>query len=180
VLGLGLHLDGARIWNAAIATELSPEILAAPFDTVAACFSKGLGAPVGSVVAGSKALMGEALRIRKRLGGGMRQVGVLCAAALHALDHHQERLALDHENARALATALASVDGFRCDPERAETNIVIFDSLRVAPTELCARARREGVLVSPFGGASVRAVTHLDVDRAGIARAAEVLTAASR
>jgi threonine aldolase len=179
-LGLALHLDGARIWNAAIATGLSPETLAAPFDTVAACFSKGLGAPVGSVIAGTKALMGEALRIRKRLGGGMRQVGILCAAALHALDHHRERLAVDHENARALATSLSAIDGFACDPARAETNIVIFDSLRVSPAELCARAKAEGVLVSPFGGSSVRAVTHLDVDRAGIARAAEVLAAASR
>ncbi len=179
-LGLGAHLDGARIWNAAIATGLAPDVLAAPFDTVAACFSKGLGAPVGSVLAGSKALMSDALRIRKRLGGGMRQVGVLCAAALHALDHHRERLAEDHANARALASILSAIDGLVCDPARAETNIVIFDSLRVAPAELSARAKREGVLVSPFGGASVRAVTHLDVDRAGIARAADVLRASAR
>jgi threonine aldolase len=179
-LGLALHLDGARIWNASARTGLSPATLAAPFDTVAACFSKGLGAPAGSVIAGSKALMSEALRIRKRLGGGMRQVGVLCAAALFALDHHRERLVTDHENARALAEAVSHVDGLSCEPEKAETNIVIFDSLRVPPQELCARAKAEGVLLSPFGGSSVRAVTHLDVDRAGIARAAEVLAAASR
>lgn len=180
VLGLALHLDGARIWNAAIATGLAPATLAEPFDTVAACFSKGLGAPAGSVIAGTKSSMGEALRVRKRLGGGMRQVGVLCAAALHALEHHRDRLAIDHENARTLAEALGHVEGFECDPSRAETNIVIFESLRIAPAELCARAKKEGVLVSPFGGTSVRAVTHLDVDRAGIARAAEVLAAASR
>ncbi len=178
-LGLLLHLDGARIWNASVATGLSPETLARPFDTVSACFSKGLGAPVGSILAGSKASMTEALRIRKRLGGGMRQVGVLCAAALHALDDYQARLSLDHENASTLAAALSRVDGLACDPARAETNIVIFESSRVAPAELCARAKRDGVLVSPFGGTAVRAVTHLDVDRAGVLRAAEVLAAAA-
>jgi threonine aldolase len=174
--GLATHLDGARIWNAAIATGRSEQDLARPFDTVAACFSKGLGAPVGSAIAGSHDAMREALRIRKRMGGGMRQVGILAAAALHALAHHRARLDEDHAHARELASGLAAA-GYRVEP--VETNIVLFtpptSATVCAPAELAERARQAQVLVSPFGPTQLRAVTHLDVDGARIARAVEVL-----
>jgi threonine aldolase len=174
-LGLATHLDGARIWNAAVASGVGEEVLARPFDTVATCFSKGLGAPVGSAIAGSHDAMREALRIRKRMGGGMRQAGLLAAAALHALAHHRERLVEDHEHAHRLASGLASA-GYRVEPP--ETNIVLFAlpaTSTLSPLELVERARREQVLVSPFGPAQLRAVTHLDVDARGISRALEVL-----
>lgn len=178
--GLATHLDGARIWNAAIATGRSEQTLARPFDTVAVCFSKGLGAPVGSAIAGTVEAMREALRIRKRMGGGMRQAGMLAAAALHALAHHRARLAEDHAHARSLAEGLVAA-GYRVEP--VETNIVLFalpDGASVgspsgSPSALAERARRENVLVSPFGPSQLRAVTHLDVDGAGIRRAIEVL-----
>ncbi len=175
-LGLATHLDGARIWNAAIASGVSEALLARPFDTVSACFSKGLGAPMGSAVAGSHDAMREALRIRKRMGGAMRQAGLLAAAALHALAHHRTRLAEDHEHARLLADELR-VWGFVVEP--IETNIVLFSmppsAHGASPAELAERAKREGVLVSPFGPGALRAVTHLDVDRAGVVRAASLL-----
>jgi threonine aldolase len=177
-LGLGTHLDGARVWNAAAALGCSPGALASPFDTVSACFSKGLGAPVGSVLAGPADLLREARRLRKMLGGAMRQVGVLCAAALYALDHHLERLAEDHANARRLADALASVDGVELDLGSVQTNIVNF---QVSDAHaLVTRAREEGVLVSATTSSTVRAVTHLDVDAQSVARAIGVLTRAAR
>ncbi|HJL15326.1 MAG TPA: GntG family PLP-dependent aldolase [Sandaracinaceae bacterium LLY-WYZ-13_1] len=160
-LGLGTHLDGARIWNAAAASGRSPAALAAPFDTVSACFSKGLGAPVGSVLAASKARVEEARRFRKMLGGAMRQVGVVCAGALHALEHHVERVVEDHGNARTLAEGLAALDGVSVDLEGVQTNIVNFD-LDDAPSA-ARRAGERGVLVSAIGPSRIRAVTHLDV-----------------
>lgn len=174
-LGLALHLDGARIWNAATATGRSEAELAAPFDTVAACFSKGLGAPAGSVIAGSRAAVAEALRLRKRLGGGMRQVGILAAGALYALEHHRARLADDHASARAFAEALEGVDGLHSDLATVETNVVIFESRRVAPAELASRAADRGVRISAFGGTLVRAVTHLDVSREQAERAGRIV-----
>lgn len=172
--GLATHLDGARLWNAAVATGSSEQTLAAPFDTVAVCFSKGLGAPVGSAICGSADAMREALRVRKRMGGGMRQAGLLAAGALHALAHHRARLADDHANARALAGRLLEA-GYLVEP--VETNIVLFGPRAGAPTpvEVAERARAEGVLVSPFGPSRLRAVTHLDVDGVGVARAGDVL-----
>jgi threonine aldolase len=162
-LGLSLHLDGARIWNAAAATGRAEAELAAPFDTVSACFSKGLGAPAGSVIAGSRAHVAEALKLRKRLGGGMRQVGILAAGALHALEHHRARVADDHASAQAFAAALAGATGLAIDRTSVETNIVIFESHRVAPSDLASRAAERGVRISPFGGRTLRAVTHMDV-----------------
>ncbi len=173
-LGLALHLDGARIWNAAVATNESERELAAPFDTVSACFSKGLGAPVGSVIAGRRIDIERARRLRKMLGGGMRQIGVLCAAALYALEHHRSRLAIDHEHARRFADALVTMDGVRIEPSRIETNIVIAEVDRPA-SELCRRMADQGVLVAPVSSREIRAVTHLDVDRSGIERAISVL-----
>jgi threonine aldolase len=174
-LGLATHLDGARLWNAAVASGCSERTLAEPFDTVAVCFSKGLGAPVGSAIVGSTGAMEEALRIRKRMGGGMRQAGLLAAGALHALAHHRGRLAEDHAHARALADGLAEA-GYLVEP--VETNIVLFGprASSATPAELAARARAEGVLVSPFGPTRLRAVTHRDVDRVGVSRAVEVLS----
>ena len=166
---IAVHLDGARIWNASIATGLSPKQLAAPADTVSACFSKGLGAPVGSILAGSRAAIQRAHRYRKMLGGGMRQVGVLCAAASHALDCHLERLAEDHKHARQLAEGLAALPGLSIDPASVQTNIVIFDvhALAGASTELARefvrRAAAVGVRLNAISPSRVRAVTHLDV-----------------
>jgi threonine aldolase len=173
-LGLATHLDGARLWNAAIATGASESTLARGFDTVSVCFSKGLGAPVGSAIAGSHEAMREALRIRKRMGGAMRQAGILAAGALHAIAHHRARLAEDHAHAARLAAALAGAGLVTIEPE---TNIVLFDPRPgTSPLEACERAKREGILVSPFGATQIRAVTHLDVDAHGISKAIDVLS----
>ena len=176
--GLALHLDGARIWNAAVACGAPESALAAPFDTVSACFSKGLGAPVGSVFAGPREAVESARRFRKMLGGGMRQVGVLCAAALHALDHHRARLADDHAHARRLATELAAIPGITVAPERVETNIVIFEVGPLPASELAARLAASGVRIAAIAPTRLRAVTHLDVDAAGVDRAVAAVRAA--
>jgi threonine aldolase len=174
--GLALHLDGARLPNAHIATGIAMRELAAPFDTVSICLSKGLGAPVGSLLAGSRSAIAVALRRRKMLGGGMRQAGILAAAALYALDHHLERIAEDHAAARLFAEGIAGAPGLTVDVERVETNIVVWDLS--APREAAAfveRARQRGVLLNAMGPRRVRAVTHLDVDRSSIARAADIV-----
>jgi threonine aldolase len=177
---LAVHLDGARVWNAAVASGRPEKELAAPFDSVSACFSKGLGAPVGSVICGSRELVDRAIRFRKMFGGAMRQVGVLCAAALHALEHNRARLADDHANAKRLAEGLAATDGAAIDPAAVESNIVIAEITRLPAAELCARAAKEGVRIAPVGPRHVRAVTHLDVDREGIDRALSVIRAIAR
>ena len=169
--GLALHLDGARLWNAAVASGRPERELAAPFDTVSACFSKGLGAPVGSVIAGRGDDIERARRFRKMLGGGMRQVGVLCAAALYALDHHRARLADDHAHARRLAEGLAGLPGVRLDPAAVETNIVIFEVVGLTAAELATRVAASGVRLHAIAPTRLRAVTHLDVDAAGVERA---------
>ena len=158
--GLSLHLDGARIWNASVATGRSVADLCAPFDSVSLCFSKGLGAPVGSALCGSAELVGEALRFRKMLGGGMRQAGVLGAAALHALDHHLALIPRDHEAARRLGEALGALPGVSVSP--VETNILNVDLPRDAEVVTHAAAAA-GVLFNPVGPRRVRLVTHLDV-----------------
>ena len=170
--GLALHLDGARLWNAAVASGTSERDLAAPFDTVSVCFSKGLGAPIGSVLAGTRETIGRARRFRKMLGGGMRQIGGLAAACAYALDHHRERLGQDHENARRLAEIVAS--SASATVEKPETNIVMVDLDRDAGPVAAALAER-GVLVSSFGPRRLRVVTHLDVARRDVERAAEEL-----
>jgi len=175
---LALHLDGARIWNAAVASGVAERDLAAPFDTVSACFSKGLGAPVGSVIAGGRDDVERARRFRKMLGGGMRQVGILCAAALYALEHHRARLADDHANARRLADGLAGLAGVRLDPAAVETNIAIFEVAGVTAAELAARTEASGVRLHAIAPTRLRAVTHLDVDAAGIDRAIAAVRAA--
>jgi threonine aldolase len=162
-----VHLDGARIWNAHVATGTPLDAYGAIADALAVCLSKGLGAPVGSLVVGTREAVEDARVWRKRLGGGMRQVGVLAAAGLHALDHHVERLAEDHEHARLLAKRLGA------DPAAVETNMVVLDDVPAA--KLAEGAKAQGVLVSRVSERRVRLVTHLDVDRAGVERAADVL-----
>jgi threonine aldolase len=177
---IAVHIDGARIWNASIATGLSPKLLASPADTVSACFSKGLGAPVGSILAGPRGLIVRAHRYRKMLGGGMRQVGVLCAAALYALDHHVARLADDHQNARHLAEGLAQLPGIALDPSQVETNIVIFDVRSIPAAEFVQRAAAAGVRVNAIGPKRIRAVTHLDVTARDIEAALSALAPIAR
>ncbi|MBS4752302.1 aminotransferase class I/II-fold pyridoxal phosphate-dependent enzyme [Nocardioides sp. zg-ZUI104] len=167
--GAAVHLDGARIWNAHVATGTPLASYGAVADVLAVCLSKGLGAPVGSLLVGSAEQMDEARVRRKRLGGGMRQVGVLAAAGLHALEHHVARLAEDHEHARLLAEACG------VDPATVDTNIVVHD-VDDAVTFVKAAADA-GVLLSAVGPRTVRMVTHLDVDRAAAQRAATVLAA---
>jgi threonine aldolase len=176
-MGLATHLDGARIWNASIATGVAVAALCAPFDTTSVCFSKGLGAPVGSALCGPRKIVEDARRFRKRWGGAMRQSGILAAGALHALAHHRERLAEDHANARSLAQALARVAGVTLDLSHVETNIVNID-LDV-PAEAVTRAARDaGLLLNASGPKRLRAVTHLDVSRANVSAAAEILATA--
>jgi threonine aldolase len=167
--GLRSHLDGARLMNAVVASGVPAAEYARGFDTAWLDFTKGLGAPVGAVLAGSREVIDEAWRYKQMLGGAMRQAGVLAAAALHALDHHVERLAIDHANARRLAGGLARIEGIRIDPERVETNIVICEVGDAY--DVCGRLWERGVQVAPLGSEVVRAVTHLDVDEAGIERA---------
>lgn len=172
---LPVHLDGARLWNASAASGVALEDYAACADTVMVSLSKGLGCPVGSMLAGSRGHMEAAWFARKRLGGAMRQVGVLAAAGLWALDHHLERLPDDHARALRLAEGCAKIDGVRADAP--ETNIVMVHLEEGAPDpdEVSRRLEKEGVLISPSGPRRLRAVTHLDVDDAGIERALEAL-----
>lgn len=172
--GLRAHIDGARIWNASVASGDPVAAIVGDADSVSACFSKGLGAPVGSALASDAATIDRARRFRKMFGGAMRQAGVLAAAALHALEHHLERLADDHAAARTLAERLAAIPGVSVEP--VETNIVLFDidaSLGTAG-QACRRLAAEGVLVFDTGPQRIRAVTHLDVPRERIAEAAGV------
>ena len=170
--GAAVHLDGARIFNAAHALETDAATIAALADTVSFCFSKGLGAPVGSVLTGPREVIDRARVLRRQLGGGMRQAGVIAAAALHALEHHVERLADDHAHASHLAEGLAALPGVVLDPAAVDTNIVFFeldDSLD--GIEFRERLAAEGVLCSGTGPQRVRMVTHLDVDGADIGAA---------
>jgi len=179
-LGLTTFLDGARLWNASAASGLPLHELAAPFDLVAVAFSKGLGAPGGSLLAGSKALITAADRHRRRMGGAMRQNGIFSAAALHALDHHLQRLPEDHANARAFAERLKAGAAVQLDLATVQTNIVVFHlppALAIDAATLSARARDLGVLVNAFGPRTVRAVTHLDVNAAQCVAAADRLVA---
>lgn len=160
---MALHLDGARLWNAAAASGTPEREYAALADTVWVALSKGLGAPVGSVLAGPDALIAEARRYRKMFGGGMRQAGVLAAAGLYALEHHRPELAHDHAKAKRLANGLAALPAFRIDPATVATNIVLFDVVEGAAAPVIERLRAEGVLVTPFGPATIRATTHRDV-----------------
>jgi threonine aldolase len=178
--GMRTYLDGMRLFNASVATGKPLAELAAPFDIVSVALSKGLGCPVGSIIAGAKTDMRRGVRVRRMFGGAMRQSGILAAAGLYALDNNVTRLAEDHANARVIAERIATARGVELDPTRIQTNIVIFrlkDGAPDAPT-VVARAREEGVLVSPFSPRTVRAVTHLDVSADQCRRAAGVLARA--
>jgi len=178
--GVASYLDGARLLNAAAARGDDPAALAAPFDLVSIALSKGLGCPVGSVLAGTRADMAALVRFRRMLGGALRQSGVLAAAGVYALDHNVERLADDHANARLIGERLAAHDAVALDLAGLETNIVVFHLREGAPdaATVVARAAERDVRVMAFGPRTVRAVTHLDVTRADCERAAEALAAA--
>ena len=179
--GIASYLDGARLWNASVATGASAAELAEPFDLVSVAFSKGLGAPGGSVLAGSVELIARAHRARRRLGGAMRQVGVFAAACLYALDHHLVDLAADHANARLIADVLAANARVILDASRVKTNIVVFRLKDDGPDafSVVERAAKLGVRVFAFGPRTVRLVTHRDVSAAQCARAARILDEAT-
>ncbi|MGH9897312.1 MAG: GntG family PLP-dependent aldolase [Pyrinomonadaceae bacterium] len=176
-IGLPVHLDGARIFNAATALGETVNVLARPFDSVMFCLSKGLGAPVGSMLLGSRDFIDKARRIRKMLGGGMRQAGVLAAAGLVALEETPPRLYEDHANAQRLARGLAEIPGISIDPERILTNIVFFDVVGTGKTaqSICDELKVYGVLASGRGDSSIRMVTHYDVSTADIETTLEAM-----
>src|SRR5262245_40982982 len=174
---LARHLDGARLFNAVVGSGIAAADWAAHFDTVSVCFSKGLGAPVGSALCGPANLIRQARRHRKALGGGMRQAGIIAAGALYALEHNIDRLAEDHVNARILADTIRATPGLKLSPEIVDTNIVIYDidpELGTAAA-FSARLRDEGVWMNATGPQRIRAVTHLDVSREQVQHAAKVL-----
>jgi threonine aldolase len=174
--GLRVHLDGARVFNAAVALGIPAKRLTAVFDTVMFCLSKGLGAPVGSMLCGSAELIRQARVVRKRMGGGMRQAGVVAAGGLYALLHNVERLADDHARALRLAHALAEHRGFEIEPSSVETNIVIANVADVERTDsVLSRLREGGVIADTMGPGRIRFVTHLDVDDQDLKRAIDVL-----
>jgi threonine aldolase len=175
--GVSSFVDGARLWNAAIASGRSPAELASPFDLASVALSKGLGAPGGSVLAGSRELIGRAIRYRRMFGGAMRQVGIFAAAGLYALEHNMKRLAEDHANALKIAERLASSQKIDIDLSGVQTNILVFTLGAEAPDAptVVARARERGVLVFAFTPRMLRAVTHLDVSTEQCVRAANIL-----
>jgi threonine aldolase len=175
--GLIRHLDGARLFNAAVATGISAQQWASHFDTVSVCFSKGLGAPVGSALAGPRDMLVPLRRHRKLFGGAMRQSGIIAAGALYALEHNIPRLAEDHATAQILATHIRATPGLTLVPEVVDTNIVIFriDDQRLLAAEFCALAKQQGVWMLPFGKYTVRAVTHLHITSADAQRAGQLI-----
>jgi threonine aldolase len=175
--GMRLHLDGARLWNACAETGVAPSEFAACADSVSVCLSKGLGAPVGSVLAGTKSFVDEARHYRKIFGGGMRQAGILAAAGLYALEHHRDRLKEDHEKAQFLAKELATVRGLEIDMRSVQTNIIIISVERSGkmPEQIIAELRTRGVALSLGNYMGLRAVTHLDVSFEQVRRAAAII-----
>lgn len=171
--GILLHLDGARLWNASVATGIKPREYAQWADSVSVCLSKGLGAPIGSLVAGSKPFIDRVHRFRKMFGGGMRQVGIIAAAGIYALDHHIERLKEDHQKAKRLAVGLREFKGVSIDPKQVETNIVIFDvaNTGMIGSQVAEAMKKEKLLIHAFGKTQIRLVTHLDVTAADIEKA---------
>ncbi len=175
--GIALHMDGARLWNACVANGTKPSDYGRLVDSMAVCFSKGLGAPIGSAVVGKKEWVQKARRVRKMLGGGMRQVGMIAAAALYALEHHVDRLAEDHANAKLFADIVSRSKSLTIDHDTVETNIVAMDVTRTGKdaAQLVALAREHGVLLTDMDPRTLRATTHLDVTREEVRIAAETL-----
>ncbi len=180
--GLIMHLDGARLWNAVVATGIPAGEWARHFDTVSVCFSKGLGAPIGSALAGPRDFIARARRVRKLFGGGMRQAGMAAAGALFALENHVERLAEDHRNAQVIAQAVTDTPGLRLEPAEVETNLIFFRVEREAGTAqaVAAALKARGVLVLPTAPQMIRACTHLDVSAPQAERAADAIRQAVR
>ena len=175
--GIDCYLDGARLFNASVASGLPPSELARPFDLVSVALSKGLGCPVGSMLAGNQAQIGRAITARRRFGGAMRQSGILAAAGLYALDHNVARLGEDHANARLIAEGIAGLPGVHLDLDTAQTNIVIWQMAPDGPdaATIVTKAKAAGVLISALGARTLRAVTHMDVSTEQCVRATEVL-----
>ena len=173
--GLAVHLDGARLWNAAVASGVAEAVWAEPFDTVSVCFSKGLGAPVGSALAGPREFIGRARRFKALFGGGIRQGGIVAAGALWALEHHRARLADDHARARRMATLLAQIPEIDIDAAAVETNIVRFRLRRLSAATFVDACFVHGVHLLPSGSSGVRAVVHLDIGNDDIERACAVI-----
>lgn len=172
-LGMAAHLDGARLWNASVRSGVSERDYAAAFDTVSVCFSKGLGAPMGSALVGTEALVTTARRFKHMFGGGFRQAGMMAAAALYAVENHRERLAEDHETAASLAVGLAEIPGIDIDPDDVETNIVYFDVDNAY--QVCDDLQDAGVFMLPLRTDRIRAVTHLGIELADIDQALGVV-----
>jgi threonine aldolase len=172
---LRTHLDGARLWNASAVTGISEREYASHFDSVSVCFSKGLGAPVGSALAGPTPFIARARRFRKMFGGGMRQAGIITAGALYGLEHNRARLKDDHDNARLLADGLAKIPGIELDLTCVESNIVNFRVTTMPAPKLCEQAKARGVLINARNADSIRAVTHLDVNRSDILNAIDIV-----
>jgi threonine aldolase len=172
---LYFHLDGARIWNACIETGISPKEYASHFDTVSCCFSKGLGAPVGSAIASSKEFIKEAYRVRKAWGGGMRQVGILAAASLYAVQHNRERLKEDHRRAKILAERINSNSNLEINMKAVQTNILLFKPLKMKPENGLKLCKEKGLLLTPGTVDSLRAVTHLDINDSDIHKASDII-----
>jgi threonine aldolase len=175
---LALHLDGARLWNASVALGKPEAELVSDFDSVSVCFSKGLGAPVGSALAGSKAFIQRARHFRKMFGGGMRQAGIIAAGALYALENHRERLAEDHANARLLAEGLSQVEGIEVDLDSVQTNIIVFQTPGTSAAALSKALEKEGVGMLDFGPEALRAVANLMVSREQIQQVPEKMAKA--
>ena len=169
------HLDGARMWNACVETGISPKEYASHFDTVSCCFSKGLGAPVGSAIAGSKEFVKEAYRVRKAWGGGMRQIGILAAAALYAIQNNVDRLKQDHRRAKSLADRINANPNLEINMDAVQTNILLFTPTKIGPDEGMKICKEKGLLLTPGTINSLRAVTHLDVNDEDIENAANIL-----
>ncbi len=168
-----VHLDGARLWNASVATGIKPHEYAQWADSVSVCLSKGLGAPIGSLVAGTKLFIDRVHRFRKMFGGGMRQVGIIAAAGIYALDHHLERLKEDHQNAKRLAVGLKEFKRISIDPRHVETNIVIFGitDTKITAPQVAEAMKKEGILIHAISKTQIRLVTHLDVTAEDIEKA---------
>jgi threonine aldolase len=176
-IGLATYLDGARLWNASVQSGIDPAQLAAPFDLVMVAFSKGLGAPAGSMLAGPRELIKGAIRYRRMFGGAMRQIGMLAAACDYGLTHNLARLAEDHANARMVGERLAACRGVKIHLDRLHTNIVVWEleEARMGASDLVAMARAQNVLINALGPNKLRLLTHLDVSRDDCARAADIL-----
>jgi threonine aldolase len=172
---LFFHLDGARLWNASTATGIPVQDYALHFDSVSCCFSKGLGAPVGSIIAGTKDFIKEAYRVRKSWGGGMRQAGILAAAALYAVQNNVERLSEDHEKAKILAKTISENPNLEIDVSSVQTNILIFKPLKIGVEETIKRCKENGLLLSVGTVDSLRAITHLDVSFEDINSSKEII-----